>query len=135
MQNIRPVLGPGVYTVTKTTMQMPADARRSGLIPGAMPVGAIDFSRVTPRQLHAFINAMINNDRMTVKEGSALNRSIPREWYIHGPDVPVDIRSNIKGIMRAAHGEGSKPLAAFYASLMDRMKLMELQSLPISVVA
>ncbi len=135
MENIRPVLWPGVYTVSKTTMQRPADVYPSVRTPGSMPVGAIDFSRVTPRQLQGYINAMIKNNHMTAREGSALNTSIPREWYTHRPDVPVDITSNIKGIMRAAHGDGSKPLAAFYASLMDRMKLMEAQSLPVSVVA
>ncbi|HVI55047.1 MAG TPA: hypothetical protein VM621_08345 [Luteibacter sp.] len=35
----------------------------------------------------------------------------------------------------AARGGGSKPLVAFYTGLTDRMKLMEAQGLPISVVA
>ena len=37
--------------------------------------------------------------------------------------------------MDFARDNGFKPLAAFYAGLMERMKMMEAQGLPISVVA
>jgi hypothetical protein len=47
----------------------------------------------------------------------------------------MDLTSNIKGIMEFARDNGFTPLAAFYAGLMDRMKLMEAQGLPIAVVA
>ena len=81
MQIIRPILGPGVYAVERTTMQTPV---------GARPVRS---------------------------------------------DVAVDITSNIRSNLSSARSNGSRPLAAFYDGLMDRMKLMEAQSLPISVVA
>jgi hypothetical protein len=116
-------------------MRTPVDARPSARAAGAASPGAVDFSRVTPRRLQAYVNEMIKSDRMTAKDGTALCQSIPREWYSHRPDVPVDITSNIKSAIASARGNGSKPLAAFYASLMDRMKLMEAQGVPISVVA
>jgi len=78
---------------------------------------------------------MVMSERMDVSDGSALFGSIPREWYTEKPDVPIDLTSTIKGIMEFARDNGFKPLAAYYAGLMDRMKLMEAQGLPISVVA
>ena|SRR6187402_2028253 len=135
MQIIRPALGPGAYTVAKTTMRTPVDTRQPGRAPGTVCPGAIDFSRVTPRRLQAYVNDMIKNDRMTVKDGTALTQSIPREWYTHRPDVSVDIASKIQSATASARGNGTKPLAAFYAGLMDRMKLMEAQGQPISVIA
>jgi hypothetical protein len=78
---------------------------------------------------------MVKNGRMTAKDGSALTSSIPQEWYAKRSDVAVDIASNVRSNLASARGNGSKPLAAFYDGLMDRMKLMEAQSLPISVVA
>lgn len=135
MQNIRPALGPGAYTVAKTTMRTPADARTSTRAETVTSPRSIDFSRVTPRQLQSYVNDMIKSDRMTVKDGTALTQSIPREWYTHRPDVSVDIASNMRGAAASARGHGAKPLAAFYDGLMDRMKLMEAQGVPISVVA
>lgn len=135
MQSIRPILGPGIYAVEKTTMQTPVGARPAVKMAGKWSPQFIDFSHVTPRQLQTYVNEMIKNGRMTAKDGSALARSIPYEWYAKRPDAAVDITSNIKSNMASARGNGSKPLAAFYAGLMDRMKRMEATSLPISVVA
>jgi len=135
MQIISPIMGPGVYWVKKTTMQTPIDAH-----PGARPTDirsstSVDFSNVTPMQLQVYINDMIRSGRMTSKEGSALSSSIPHQWYTMRPDVAVDFTANMKGKLDAAHAEGSRPLAAFYSALMGRMKMMEAQGLPISVVA
>jgi hypothetical protein len=135
MQSIRPILGPGVYAVQKTTMQTPVNARPSVQVAGRWSPQTVNFSHVTPRQFQTYVNEMIKNGRMTAKDGSALSSSIPQEWYAKRADVAVDISSNIKSNLASARGNGSKPLAAFYDGLMDRMKLMEAKSLPISVVA
>lgn len=135
MQSIRPILGPGVYAVAKTTMQTPVNARPSVHVTGRWSPQTVNFSHVTPRQLQTYVNEMIKNGRMTAKDGSALSSSIPNEWYAKRSDVAVDITSNIRSNLSSARSDGSRPLAAFYDGLMDRMKLMEAQSLPISVVA
>ena len=57
---------------------------------------------------------------------------------VHAPNTRTfgtHFTANMKGKLDAARGEGSKPLAAFYSALMDRMKMMEAQRVPISVVA
>ena len=134
MHIIRPMLGPGVYAVDKTTMRTPVNAR---LPVQTAPEGSpriVDFSHITPRQLQAYINDMIRSGRMTSKEGSALSSSIPHQRYTMRPDVAVDFTANMKGRLDGAHAEGSRPLAAFYSALMGRLKMMEAQGLPISVV-
>ena len=135
MQIISPTMGPGVYAVKKTTMRAPIDVRPERRPADTRSSESVDFSCVTPRQLQAYVNDMIKSGRMTTKEGSALSSSIPHEWYTMRPDVAVDFTANMKGKRDAAHVEGSSPLAAFYSALMGRMKMMEAQGLPISVVA
>jgi hypothetical protein len=125
----------GAYAVTKTAMKNPIDAPSSVKTPESSSSKAIDFSKITPRRLHEYLDEMVMSERMDVSDGSALFGSIPREWYTEQPDIPVDLTSTIKGIMEFARDNGFKPLAAYYAGLMDRMKLMEAQGLPISVVA
>ena len=135
MNIISPVLGPGAYAVKATTMQAPVDARTGARAAKANVSSTIDFSRVTPRQLQAYVSDMVRSNRMTATDGSAISSSIPHEWYAKRPDVPVDFTANMKGKLDAVRGQNSKPLAAFYAGLMERMKMMEAQSVPISVVA
>lgn len=135
MQIIRPILGPGVYAVDRTTMQTPVGVRSAVQIAGKWSPRDINFSHVTPRQLQTYVNEMITNGRMTPTDGLALSTSIPHEWYAKRSDVALDITSNIRSNLASARGNGSRPLAAFYDGLMDRMKRMEAQSLPISVVA
>lgn len=135
MQITSPVLAAGAYVVTKTTMQRPIDAPSSIREPASTSSKTIDFSNITPRRLQAYLDEMIMSERMDIDDGSALFNSLPRGWYADHADVPMDLTSNIKGIMEFARDNGFGPLAAFYTGLMDRMKLMEAQGLPISVVA
>ena len=135
MQISGSVLTTGSYTPTKTAMR---ESPGTSLLPkpdASRPSKTVDFSAITPRQLQAYLDEMITSERMSVDDGAALGSSIPGEWYTQQPDVPIDLRSNIRGIMEFARDNGFKPLAAFYAGLMDRMKMMEAQGLPISVVA
>jgi hypothetical protein len=125
----------GAYVVPKTTMQKAVDAPSEVQTSSTSASKAIDFSNITPRRLHAYLDEMIMSERMAVEDGSALGGSIPSEWYTERPDIAMDLTSEIKGIMEFARDNGFKPLAAYYAGLMDRMKLMEAQGLPISVVA
>jgi hypothetical protein len=135
MQITSPALPADAYVATKTTMQKPIGEPSSISAPVSTSSRAIDFSNITPRRLHAYLDEMIMSERMDIDDGSALFNSLPRGWYADYPDVPMDLRSTIKGIMEFARDNGFKPLAAYYAGLMDRMKLMEAQGLPISVVA
>jgi hypothetical protein len=135
MQIIRPILGPGVYAVEKTTMRTPVGIRPAAQVAAKWSPRAVDFSHVTPRQLQTYANEMIKNGRMTAENGSASTRSLPHEWYDKRSDVAVDISANLHSSMASARNNGSQPLAAFYSGLTDRMKRMEAQSLPVSVVA
>ncbi len=135
MQITNSALAAGAYAVSKTTMQKEVSSPSSVDSPRTNASKAIDFSNITPRRLHAYLDEMVMSERMDVSDGSALFGSIPREWYTEQPDVPVDLTSTIKRIMEFARDNGFKPLAAYYAGQMDRMKLMEAQGLPISVVA
>jgi hypothetical protein len=130
-----PALAAGAYQVTKTVMHPSIDASPPIRASESGHRKPIDFSNITPRRLHAYIDEMVISERMDVSDASALFGSIPSQWYSQQPDVPMDLTSNIKGIMEFARDNGFKPLAAFYAGLMDRMRLMEAQGLPIAVVA
>jgi len=135
MQITSSALAAGAYAVSKTTMQKEISSPSSVDPLNANASKAIDFANITPRRLHAYLDEMVMSERMDVSDGSALFGSIPRELYTEKPDVPIDLTTTIKGIMEFARDNGFKPLAAYYAGLMDRMKLMEAQGLPISVVA
>lgn len=135
MQITSTTLTAGAYMVPKTTIPEPADASSSIEATGTSTLKTVDFSNITPRQLHAYLDKMIMSGRIDGLDCSTLFGSIPGEWYTERPDVPMDLTSEIKGVMEFARDNGFGPLAAYYAGLTDRMKLMEAQGLPISVVA
>ena len=135
MQITSQAIGQVPCAVTTTHVQMPITAPRVAHPPGATSSGALDFSNITPRQLHAYLDEMTISERMDIDDGTTLFNAVPRGLYADHPDVPIDLTSRIKSIMEFNLDGDSKPLAMFYAGLMDRMKLMEAQGLPISVVA
>ena len=131
-----PVMATGSYAVARTAMQGSHGDAPLLLQPDtSRPPKSVDFSAITPRQLQGYLDELITSERLSVDDGAALGSSIPSEWYIQQPDVPIDLKSTITGIMEFARASGFKPLATFYAGLMERMKMMEAQGLPISVVA
>lgn len=98
----------------------------------------IDFSRITPRQLQAFLDDRLMNGNIDGPDGlycSTLGGAIPGEWYTERPDVPVDLTSTIESMGQFARGHGSSKLVGLYDGLIEWMKMMEIQSAHISVVA
>jgi hypothetical protein len=135
MQITSQAIGQVPYAVTTTNAQMPIAAPHVARAPGATSSESLDFSNITPRQLHAYLDEMTISERMDIDDGTTLFNAVPRGLYADRPDVPIDLTSRIKSILEFNLDSDSKPLSMFYAGLMDRMKLMEAQGLPISVVA
>lgn len=135
MQIISQAVAQAAYAVTTTNAQMPTGVPLIAPQPGAAPSGPLDFSNITPRQLHAYLDEMTMSERMDIDDGTTLFNAVPRGLYADQPDTPIDLTSRIKSIVEFNIDSASRPLAAFYAGLMDRMKLMEAQGFPISVVA
>lgn len=135
MQLTSQTIGQVPYAVTTTNAQMPIAAPRLARPPGAASSGSLGFSNITPRQLHAYLDEMTISERMDIDDGTTLFNAVPRGLYADHPDVPINLTSRIKSIMEFNLESDNKPLAIFYAGLMDRMKLMEVQGLPLSVVA
>lgn len=94
-----------------------------------------DFSHMTPRQLHAYIDEMIFADQISPDDAGSLFGSIPLEWYEERPDTPIDVTSNIKGIAEFDRNNGYPALAAWYEGLAERMRIMEARSVHVSVMA
>jgi hypothetical protein len=95
----------------------------------------LDFSRMTPRQLHAYIDDMIFKGEIDPDDACALFGSIPMQWYKERPDTPIDVAANIQGIADFNRNNGYPAVAVWYDGLSERMKLMEARSAPISVIA
>ncbi|WP_369926891.1 hypothetical protein [Xanthomonas sp. NCPPB 2632] len=95
----------------------------------------IDFSHMTPRQLHAYIDEMIFADQISPDDAGSLFGSIPLEWYEERPDTPIDVMSNIKDIADFDRNNGYPELAQWYDGLLERMKTMEARSVHISIRA
>jgi hypothetical protein len=127
-------IGQAAYAATttnaKTPKGVPVIARATGLASS----GSLDFSKITPRQLHAYLDEMTMSGRMDIDDGTTLFNAVPRGLYADQPDMPINLTSRIKSIMEFNFDSDSKPLAMFYAGLMDRMKMMEAKGFPISVV-
>jgi hypothetical protein len=95
----------------------------------------VDFSRITPRQLQAYLDDMIAKDQIDPDDAVAMFGSIPGRWYTERPDAPIDFDSNIKAIADFNRNNGYPAIAVWYDGLSERMKLMEARSAPISVIA
>lgn len=95
----------------------------------------VDFSCITPRQLKEFLDDMIFSNQIDPEDVVALGNSLPSGAFFEQPDTPLDLRSTIEGMIEFDRLNGFEPLAAFYAGLLERMKLMEDRSVHISVRA
>jgi len=96
-------------------------------------VARIDFSRITPRQLQAYLDENLKNGTIDIGDASALGSSIPGEWYTERADSPIDLKGTIKGIASFDRRNGYDTAAVFYEGLAARMSLMEQASARISV--
>jgi hypothetical protein len=97
-----------------------------------------DFSRITPRQLQDFLDDRLMSGYVDGPDGlycSTLGGAIPGEWYTERPDVPMDLTATIDGMTGFARDEGSSKLVDLYEGLMGWMKMIEVQSVPLSVFA
>jgi hypothetical protein len=106
--------------------------------PGNVAPKAIDFSHITPRQLHAYLDDRVMSGNIDGPEGlycTTLFGSIPGEWYTERADEPMDLTATVRSIADFARDNGSSSLVRLYDGLLGWMKLMETQSVHISVVA
>lgn len=98
----------------------------------------IDFSKITPRQLHAFLDETVMSGKIDATEMlhcSTLFCAIPGEWYTEQPDVPLDLTATVASMADFARDNHSSSLARSYDDLLDWMKLMEARSARLSVMA
>ncbi len=117
----------------KTPVSRAVDVDQSELC--ARSTQQVDFSRITPRQLQAYLDDMIAQDKIDPDDATSMFNSIPGEWYTDQPDVPIDFSSNIKGIAEFDRNNGYPALAAWYEGLAERMRIMEARSVHVSVMA
>lgn len=96
----------------------------------------IDFSRITPRQVQALCDELIfTGGKQGFEDASAIGNSLPSGIFERDPDTPIDLRGQMEGMVEFDRNNGFDALAAFYAGLLERMKLMEARSVHLSVVA
>lgn len=106
----------------------------AGSTPERSEAGRINFSHITPRQLHAYVDDMIRRDQIAPDDADALFGSIPLDLYTECPDSPINLKETINGIAEFDRRNGYDSLAVFYEGLAARMSLMEQRSLPVSVM-
>lgn len=107
----------------------------AGSTPERGEAGRINFSHITPRQLHAYVDDMIKREQIDPDDAGALFGSIPLDLYTECPDSPINLKETINGIAEFDRRNGYDSLAVFYEGLAARMNLMEHRSLPVSVMA
>jgi hypothetical protein len=117
----------------KTSVSRVVDVDQSE--PSERSIKKVDFSRITPRQLQAYLDDMIAQDKIDPDDATSMFNSIPGEWYTDRPDVSIDFSSNIKGIAEFDRNNGYPALAAWYEGLAERMRIMEARSVHVSVMA
>lgn len=96
---------------------------------------SVNFSSITPRQLQAYLDRMLESGDIDVDDASSLGGLIPLDLYTECPDSPIDLRETVKGVAEFDRRNGYDALAAFYEGLATRMNLMEQRSQPVSVMA
>lgn len=97
--------------------------------------GSVDFTRITPRRLNAYLDEMIANDRIDPLDATVLGGVFSAEEYEKSPDRPVNLKAELEGTMKFHENHGDTLLATWYAGLMDRLETMEKQSMHVSVYA
>lgn len=97
--------------------------------------GSVDFTRISPRQLNAYLDEMIASDRIDPLDATVLGGAFSAEEYDRFPDRPVNLKAELEGTMKYHENHGDTLLATWYAGLMDRLETMEKQSIHVSVYA
>jgi hypothetical protein len=98
----------------------------------------IDFSRITPRALHAYIDEKVMSGDIGETEMlqcSSLFCSIPDEFYRDSPDVAVDVQSRVESMADFARAHEFSSQTKFYEQMLDWMKGSEAKSIHISLLA
>ena len=91
----------------------------------------IDFSRITPRQLLAYVNEQQRLGTLDPMEGGSLIDQVGVSQWDDAPDVPFDLRARLQGTMEF-HLDTKSGLASWYAGLIDRLATLEAQSIRLS---
>ncbi len=60
---------------------------------------SIDFTRITPRQLNAYLDRMIEADQIDPMDATVLGNVFSTEEYEKFPDTPVNVRAQLQGTL------------------------------------
>lgn len=94
----------------------------------------INFSRVTPRQLHAYLNELIFSNQIDLLEVGAFTGAVTGDEWLNQSDVPIDLRGRIQGQIEFDLDRGGS-LVEWYADALKHMDLLEARSVRLSVMA
>ena len=94
----------------------------------------VDFSRITPRQLQAYINERIFSNSIDPDEATSIMNQLGATQMQESPDVPFDLRARLNGTMEF-HMDAGDGLAAWYEGLINLLDVMEAQSVFVSAMA
>ncbi|WP_213948590.1 hypothetical protein [Luteibacter sp. dw_328] len=127
------------YAMPTSMIKKPSNVSLEAKAHGSVGASeAIDFSNITPRKLHEYVDERLMSGAVDGPDGlycTTLFDSIPAEWYAERPDVPMDLTKTIDSMAAFAHDNGFSKLVNLYDGLMDWMKMMEVQPAHISVIA
>lgn len=128
----------GACTTPKATAGTSVDAPAKVEVVFAGGAKSPDFSRITPRQLQAFLDDRLMSGYIDGPDGlycSTLGGSIPGEWYTECPDMPVDLTATINSMTGFARVHDFSKLVSLYEGLSNWMRMIEVQPTHISVMA
>lgn len=128
----------GTTASTPATMRQPIKAPAGISQIGEAVSKSVNFSHITPRQLQAFLDDRLMSGNVDGPDGlycTTLFGSIPGEWYTERPDEPMDMTSTIGSMADFARDSGFTSLVRLYDGLSDWMKMMQEQSVRLSVFA
>src|SRR6202000_846756 len=106
-----------IYTVARPLLAKEASAPVVIAQDGGGVSGAVDFSRITPRQLQKFLDDRLMGGYVDGPDGlycSTLACAIPRDLEIEQPDVPVDLTATIESMNGFARDHGCSKLGNLY---------------------
>ena len=101
----------------------------------ARPIGRLDFSNVTARQVGEYVDDLLARGAIDPDDAAALAHCMPSAWYDTNLDTTFNLRAEMESIRDYDKAHRLDVKAAFYEGLLQRMKLMEDRSVHVSIVA